>query len=135
MRFALALHTDDDVRYGVTVPDLPGCFSAGDDLDEAIDRAYEAIDAHVEMLVEQGEGLAAIRPLAEHRANPDLADAVWAMIDVPVERYFGPAEKINITVPALLLRHIDDYARAHGESRSGFLTRAAQTVMRENRGS
>jgi len=35
MRFALALHTDDGVKYGVTVPDLPGCFSAGDSFDEA----------------------------------------------------------------------------------------------------
>ena len=24
MRFALALHADDGVKYGVTVPDLPG---------------------------------------------------------------------------------------------------------------
>lgn len=131
MRFALALHTDDGIRYGVTAPDLPGCFSAGETLDEAIERAYEAIDAHVEQLIQQGDDLPPMRSLAEHQANPDLSGAVWVVIDAPVERYFGPAEKINITVPALLLRHIDDYARAHGESRSGFLTRAAQEVMRD----
>jgi predicted RNase H-like HicB family nuclease len=39
MKFALALHTDDGVKYGVNVPDLPGCFSAGDTLDEAIEMA------------------------------------------------------------------------------------------------
>lgn len=131
MRFALALHTEDGIRYGVTVPDLPGCFSAGETFDEAIERAYEAIDAHVEQLIQQGEDLPPMRSLVEHQANPDLAGAVWVVIDAPVERYFGPAEKINITVPALLLRQIDDYARAHGESRSGFLTRAAQEVMRD----
>jgi hypothetical protein len=43
----------------------------------------------------------------EHRSNPDFAGAVWAVIEVPVESYFGPAEKINITVPALTLRRID----------------------------
>jgi predicted RNase H-like HicB family nuclease len=48
MRFAFALHTDDRVKYSVTVPDLPGCFSAGDTLDEAVDMAREAIDAHCE---------------------------------------------------------------------------------------
>jgi hypothetical protein len=37
MRFALALHTDDGVKHGVTVPDLPGCFSAGDSFDEAVE--------------------------------------------------------------------------------------------------
>ncbi|WP_217160979.1 type II toxin-antitoxin system HicB family antitoxin [Thiocystis violascens] len=30
--------------FGVVVPDLPGCFSAGDTLDEAVDQAREAID-------------------------------------------------------------------------------------------
>ena len=54
MRFALALHTDDSVRYGVTVPDLPGCFSAGDTLDDAIDSAREAIDVHCEALADAG---------------------------------------------------------------------------------
>jgi predicted RNase H-like HicB family nuclease len=131
MRFVLALHTDDGIRYGVTVPDLPGCFSAGDTFDEAVERAYEAIDTHVEQLIQQGDELPPMRSLAEHQANADLAGAVWVVIDAPVERYFGPAEKINITVPALLLRHIDEYARAHGESRSGFLTRAAQKIMHE----
>jgi len=49
---------------------------------------------------------------------------------VPVERYFGPAEKLNITLPRLLLAKIDAYARAHGETRSGFLADAARMAMR-----
>lgn len=125
MRFALALHTDDGVKYGVVVPDLPGCFSAGDSFDEAIGAAREAIDAHCELLAEEGLDIPVPRPLAVHRADPDLADAVWVLIDVEVDRYLGRAEKINITVPARALRRIDEYARRHGESRSGFMTRAA----------
>ena len=126
MRFALALHTDDGMAYGVTVPDLPGCFSAGDTLDAAIEAAREAIDAHCELLAEEGTDIAPARPLAQHQANADLAGAVWAV----VERYFGPAEKINITVPGRVLARIDAYAKRHGESRSGFLVRAAQQAMR-----
>ncbi|MGA1677520.1 MAG: type II toxin-antitoxin system HicB family antitoxin, partial [Pseudomonadales bacterium] len=45
-------------------------------------------------------------------------------------RYFGPAEKINITVPARVLIRIDEFARQRGKSRSGFLVRAAQEAMR-----
>lgn len=134
MRFTLALHTDDGVRYGVSVPDLPGCFSAGDGFDTAVDNAYEAIDAHVELLAEEGAELPAPRSLAEHRDNPDYAGAVWVVIDVPVERYFGPAAKINITVPARILRRIDAYAKAHGESRSGFLVRVAAREIEGKRG-
>lgn len=129
MRFALALHSDDGVSYGVVVPDLPGCFSAGETFDEAISNAYEAVDGHVEILLEDGGSLPAPESLAVHQADPDLAGAIWVIIDVPVEKYFGPAEKINITVPALLLRRIDRYAQSHGESRSGFLVRAAQREM------
>lgn len=129
MRFVLALHTDDGTAYGVTVPDLPGCFSAGATFDDALEQAREAIDGHVELLAEAGEDLPAPKTLAEHQANPDLAGAVWAVIDVPIERYFGPAEKINITVPSIILRRIDRYVQAHGETRSGFLVRAAQKVI------
>lgn len=30
MRYLVVIHKDKDSDYGVTVPDLPGCFSAGD---------------------------------------------------------------------------------------------------------
>lgn len=129
MRFVLALHTDDGVGYGVTVPDLPGCFSAGDTFDEAVQNAYEAIDLHVETMIEDGAPLPLPKAISEHQQDELLADAVWVVIDAPVEKYMGPAEKINITVPALLLKHIDTYASTHGESRSGFLVRAARQAM------
>jgi len=135
MKFPIAIEpATADTAWGVVVPDLPGCFSAGDTLEEAYDRAREAIEAHCEVIAEDGGELPVPRPLAEHmtayRADPLLAGWVWAVVDAPVERYFGPAEKINITVPARVLVRIDDYARRHGESRSGFLVRAAQQAMR-----
>lgn len=37
MKFTVVLHADDGQLDGVTVPDLPGCFSAGDDLDDALE--------------------------------------------------------------------------------------------------
>jgi len=130
MKFLIAIEPGtDDTAYGVVVPDLPGCFSAGDTLEEAFDNAREAIQAHCETIAEDGGELPQPLAMAVHQADPDLAGWVWAMVEVPVERFFGPAEKINITVPARVLARIDDYARRHGESRSGFLVRAAQKVM------
>src|ERR1700709_481486 len=108
MLLVLALHTDDGIQYGVTVPDVPGCFSAGDTFDEAVEMAREAIDAHCELLAEKGLEIPSPRPLAEPQADPDLAGAVWVVLDIDVEKYLGRAEKINITVPARLLRRIDD---------------------------
>lgn len=130
MKFSIVLHTDDGVRYGVTVPDLPGCFSGGDTLDDALNSASEAIDLHAETMIEDNVPIPHRQPLAVHQANPDYAGGVWAVVEVPIEKYLGPAEKINITLPALLLARIDDYARAHGATRSGFLAQAAQAAMR-----
>jgi len=130
MRFALAIH-EEGGKFGVTVADLPGCFSAGDTLEEAIDNAAEAIDGHVELLIEGGQGLDEFRSLDEHRKNSDFAGAIWVVTEVPVEKYFGPAEKINITVPALTLRRIDQHATARGQSRSSFLVQAAEASMRK----
>src|SRR3989338_4900062 len=78
MRFPVVLHTDDGVRYGVTVPDLPGCFSAGDTFDDALDSVVEAIDLHLEGLTEEGEDIPLPQPVFVHRQNPDYADGVWA---------------------------------------------------------
>ena len=130
MRFPVVLHTDDGVRFGVTVPDLPGCFSAGDTFDAALDSVLESIDLHLEGLTEDGGDIPVPRPIAEHRVNPDFADGVWAAIEVDVSRFEGRAEKINITLPRRLLAKIDSYAKAHGESRSGFLAEAARIAMR-----
>ena len=134
MRYALALHSDGGEKFGVTVPDLPGCFAAGESFDEAIESARGAIDAHCELLAERGEELPVPRPLAEHRRDPELADAIWVVVDVDVTPYLGRAEKINITVPARVLRRIDEFARTHGQTRSGFLTQAALEAMRRGSG-
>lgn len=129
MRFPVVLHTDDGIRYGVSVPDLPGCFSAGDALEEALENVKEAIDLHLEGLVEEGHDLPLPHPIAQHRTNPDLANGIWALVDVDVSRFDGRAEKINITVPRRMLAKIDSYAKAHGATRSGFLVEAARRVM------
>ena len=130
MKFLIAIEPGNDTTaWGVVVPDLPGCFSAADSLDEAFPMAAEAIDMFVETLIEDHGGIPAPKSLEAHRADPDLAGFVFAYVDVPVEKYLGPAQRINVTVPAVLLERIDRYANAHGESRSGFLVRAAQQVM------
>ena len=36
----------------VCVPDLPGCFSAGDTLDEAMENAKEAIELWLEVAID-----------------------------------------------------------------------------------
>lgn len=130
MRFPVVLHTDDGIRYGVTVPDLPGCFSAGDTFDEALESVVEAIDLHLEGITEDGVDIPVPQTISAHRVTLDESDCVWAVVDVDVSRFDGKAEKINITLPCRLLGKIDAYAKEHGFTRSGFLAEAARKAMR-----
>jgi predicted RNase H-like HicB family nuclease len=130
MKFIIAIEPGTDTSaWGVAVPDLPGCFSAGDTLDEAMANARQAIDQHVEIMIEDGVPIPIARTLAVIQADPAYNGWVWAVVDVPVEKYLGPAEKINITVPRMVLARIDEYAKSQGMSRSGFLVEAARTAM------
>jgi predicted RNase H-like HicB family nuclease len=104
---------------------------AGDTIEEAFDNAREAIEAHCEMLSADGRQIPTPQPMSKWQKDREYKGWTWGIVDVPVEQYFGPAEKINITVPGRLLKQIDDYAKSHGETRSGFLTKAALEAMRK----
>lgn len=46
---------DEDGGYSVEVPSLPGCFSQGDTMEEALSNIREAIDLYIEVLIEDGK--------------------------------------------------------------------------------
>ena len=49
MKFPIAIEPGDETTaFGVVVPDLPGCFSAGDTLEAAYANAAEAIELWIE---------------------------------------------------------------------------------------
>ena len=123
MRYPIVVHTDDGSSYGVTVPDLPGCFSAGDTLDEAFEMAREAIFGHIETLLMDGQGVPEQRPLEVHQADRDLAGGIWGLVDVDTSKLSGKTVRVNITMPARVLGIVDAAATREGESRSGLLTR------------
>lgn len=118
---------DENHAFGIVVPDIPGCFSAGDTLEEAYKNAQEAISFHLQGMIEDGEDLPVPTSLESHRRNPDYDGFVFGIVDVDVSHLMGKAEKINITLPAYLIKRIDDFVATHKEysSRSGFLAKIA----------
>lgn len=46
---------DESGGYVVEVPSLPGCYSQGDTIDEALENIREAIELHIEDMIEAGE--------------------------------------------------------------------------------
>src|SRR6478609_1296174 len=57
-----------DDAVGVWFPDLPGCISGGDDVDEALDNASEALTLYAQDLIDEGRQLPSPRTLAELKA-------------------------------------------------------------------
>ena len=83
MRFPIAIEPgDEDTALGVVVPDLPGCFSACDTLEEAYANAAEAIELWVETTLETGGTVPAPGSLQALRRDPDLAGWLVDMVEV-----------------------------------------------------
>ncbi|MBK0124872.1 type II toxin-antitoxin system HicB family antitoxin [Pantoea sp. S61] len=118
---------DESTAFGVTVPDLPGCFSAGDTLEEAVKNAREAIIGHLELMVELEQDIPAVSELKSVMKNPANTGYVWVLVEVDVTRILGGSEKINVTLPKLLIDRIDRCVATHPEfkTRSGFLAQVA----------
>jgi len=126
MKYPIAIEPGDEKHaYGVVVPDLPGCFSAGDTLDEAMDNAREAIELWLETVIDDGGAVPEPRPLAEHQKKKAFKGWVWAVVAVDLAQLSDKAERVNITLPARVLRRIDAAAKEAGESRSGYLAHLA----------
>jgi len=126
MRYPIAIEPDDKTHaFSVVVPDLPGCFSAGDTLDEAIDNAKEAIELWLETVIDDGGAIPEPRTITEHQTNPEFSGRVWAVLTVDLAELSDKVERINVTLPARVLRRIDAAAKSAGESRSGFIAHLA----------
>lgn len=134
MKYPVVLHKDPDSDYGVTVPDLPGCFSAGGTVDEALANAREAIELHLEGLIEDGEPVPEASAVERHQRKREHRGGVWAIVDIDPANLRVMAKRVNITMPERILDAVDRYAKAHHESRSGLLAKAVTAYMRQNNG-
>lgn len=132
MHLPIAIHKDPGSVYGVIVPDVVGCFSAGDTIAEAIENAKSAIYAHVETLIELGDNIdlkaSAIEDLV---GQEDYAGAYWALVEIDESKLDPTPERVNISMPRFVLSKIDAHAAGRNEKRSGFLARAALKVIAE----
>ena len=111
--------------------DLPGCFSDGDTLEEALTASQEAILSHIEVLLMDGEAVPIKRPIEEHQSNEDFAGGIWALGDADVSKLSGKSVRVNITLPERVLAIVDEAAKREGETRSGLLARAAMKYVGE----
>ena len=114
---------DEDSAFGVTFPDVPGCFSAADDADRVLSEAIQALELHLE-----GEEAPKARSLAELKQDPEVKEALKSgayLLAVPYIQTDRRVVRINLSLDAGTLRAIDDAADLRGLTRSAFVAEAA----------
>ena len=124
--------------YGVAVPDLPGCTSAGSTTDEALRNAVEAVRMWANDAIGDGEVLPPPRSVEALRADPEVAAALAegaALAIILILLDSGRAVRANLWLDAGLLDAIDEAAKAHGLTRSAFLASTAREKIEGRAGS
>jgi predicted RNase H-like HicB family nuclease len=125
--YPVVLHTDDGVTYGVTIPDLPGCFTGGDSMDEALANVQEAVEAY---LFDKEEAPEPSR-LADVLSSEAAEGGTVAVVQVDLDFLDREPVRVNISVPRRKLDRIDAAAKRAGMTRSGYLVHAAERTVRE----
>lgn len=121
------IHKDAGSDYGVSFPDLPGCVTAGTDLDDARTMAAEALALHLAGLVEDGEAIPEPASLEVVMSDPGNREGVAILVAAPAKA--RKVVRVNVTFPEDELAAIDAKADAFGMTRSGFLAKAAREIQ------
>jgi predicted RNase H-like HicB family nuclease len=121
-----AIKNSNEKGYKFSVIDLPGCQIKALTMDEGLAKLNEAMAAHLSVLVEYGEQVPPAKSIEEHMQISNQPTAIWALLEFDIIPYLGKSHKINVTLPELLIKKIDDRVAksAQYSTRSGFIANA-----------
>jgi predicted RNase H-like HicB family nuclease len=126
--YIAVIHKEKRSDYGVSFPDFPGCITAGRDIDEAKEMAYDALALHIKGMLQEGEEVPPPSKLEDILAQEEYSDAV-AILVIGISDVNPRSVRVNITVPEDMLHQIDAIAKKRGMSRSSFLVHAAKDAI------
>lgn len=118
-------------EYVLQVPDLPGCQVVEQNIQQGMTALNDAMAAHLQILSEYGEKIPSGLPLDSHISQSSDDRIIWAMIDFDIVPFMGKSQKINVTLPELLIKQIDDRVSKSAEhkTRSGFIAKSCLTEL------
>ena len=119
------VHKDEGSAWGLTFPDLPGCFSAADEEDGIMPNAMEALELYAEDL----DAMPAPRGIDALSRDKDVTAELAAgayLIAIPFIRNTQRTTRVNITLPKGLLDAIDEEAARRKLTRSALMAQAAE---------
>lgn len=119
------VHKDEDSSYGVTFPDLPGCFSAADDLADVLANACEALEL---WFTDAPDVVPRDLKAITSAVAEDLAEGAF-LIAVPRVTAAGRSVRVNLSLDRGILDAIDTAAAARKLTRSAFIAEAARNEI------
>jgi len=126
MRYPVAIEIGSKSEaYGVVVPDLPGCFSAGDTLDEALANAEEAAAAWIDAALDAGDPIPPPGSLDAIRDDPRFAGWSFGVVKLSDDLFDDAPARVNVSLPRRVLARIDAQAKAAGKSRADYIAEMA----------
>ncbi len=128
------IHSKINNTFDLTVPDLPGCQIKGETIETVMNGVHEAIANHLQILAEYGESIPHASAIDKLMANQP--NVIWAVVDFDITPYLGKSHKINVTLPELLIKQIDDRVSKSEQykTRSGFIASACIAQLQKNKG-
>ncbi|WP_231635471.1 type II toxin-antitoxin system HicB family antitoxin [Novosphingobium sp. ST904] len=123
--FYAIMEQDGDSAYGVTFPDLPGCFSAADTAEEILPNACEALELWFD---DQDE----VEPSRLDQIKAAAAEALGAgatIIAVPRIVNDHRVARVNLSLERGILDAIDKAAAERRLTRSAFVAQAARNEI------
>ena len=145
MLFSVGVETpkDNDIAYGISVPALDnadyGCVSAADEPREIPVMAREAILSVIEEMLMSGSY--SVEDIVDdgfmlYAASPNYSHCdTWFVIDVDLTGFEGKQQRLNISLPDVLIKRIDAIVQVRNtlyKDRSHFLATAARHELSLN---
>ena len=125
VKYPIALIEENNGQeYKALVPDLPGCKTQSLTIDLAIEQISKTIKEHLTILTEYAEAIPNATSISQHQKS--YPNAIWAIVDIDITPYLGKSHKINVTLPELLIKQIDDRVSKSElyKTRSAFIAQA-----------
>jgi predicted RNase H-like HicB family nuclease len=121
------VHKEKDSAFGVQFPDVPGCYSAADDMEDVIGNAIEALGLWAEDTAPPSP-----RSYEQIVADADVAAELAAgafLISVPLTENDMRVVSANVSMERGVLKAIDAAAKRRKLTRSAFLVQAARNEI------
>ena len=139
MYYPATITPHEDGRYAVRFVDLPGCISHGQDLEEALVNAGEALSLHVWQMQRDGDSLPPSSSLENARLHEEYEsqqtgdsfnpDTILQYVLVRPLKEKKPVQ-VTISIKPTILEQVDAAAKDLGVTRSGLIALATRDYIK-----